>query len=46
MSRLSDQELIDAYYMAISIDLDKAFIQLIQSELKRRNVKLAFKVPI
>lgn len=43
MDTLSDELLIDTYKRAISIGLDDDFIEIIESEMRRRKLKLLFK---
>ena len=37
---LSDKELFDSYEKAIELNLDKEFIQLLEQEIKDRNLML------
>lgn len=39
MHRLSNHHLIGLYEQSVALDLDKDFLDLILSEIKRRNLK-------
>ena len=41
---LSDKELFDSYEKAIELNLDKEFIQLLEQEIKDRNLMLPKRV--
>lgn len=42
---LSDEHLIEAYYSAIQLNLDKEFIRLLAEELEKRELKTTNKAP-
>lgn len=39
MKQLSDQLLIDTYEKALKLNLQKEFIQLLEEEIKSRNIR-------
>ncbi|HET6872748.1 MAG TPA: sporulation histidine kinase inhibitor Sda [Sporolactobacillaceae bacterium] len=40
---LSDEELLEVYYSALQLDLDKAFIEIIEEEMASRKLNPLFK---
>ncbi|WP_373274924.1 sporulation histidine kinase inhibitor Sda [Priestia aryabhattai] len=40
MKKITDQLLIESYFKAIELDLDKDFILVLEEELKRRGLSL------
>ncbi|WP_423143154.1 sporulation histidine kinase inhibitor Sda [Priestia megaterium] len=40
MKKITDQLLIESYFKAIELDLDKDFILILEEELKRRGLSL------
>ncbi len=40
MRVLSNENLLDAYHKAIELKLEKAFIQLLLDEIRRRNIHI------
>jgi len=40
MNKITDQLLIESYFKAIELDLDKDFILVLEEELKRRGLSL------
>jgi developmental checkpoint coupling sporulation initiation to replication initiation len=40
MEKMTDELLIETYDKALKLDSDKDFIQLLEQELKRRNLEL------
>ena len=40
MKKMTNELLIETYYKALKLDSDKDFIQLLEQELKRRNLEL------
>ncbi|MFD1956190.1 sporulation histidine kinase inhibitor Sda [Paenibacillus thailandensis] len=40
MDLLSDELLVDTYFAAVQYKLDPEFIQMLQTELKRRQINL------
>ncbi|QGH34465.1 sporulation histidine kinase inhibitor Sda [Gracilibacillus salitolerans] len=38
MHLLSDEQLFDSYKKAMELNLDKEFIQLLEEEIKKRNI--------
>lgn len=40
---LSDKELLEVYYSALQLDLDEAFIEIIEEEMASRKLNLLIK---
>jgi hypothetical protein len=43
---LRDQQLLDCYFQSIEYKLDQAFIALLQTEIKKRNLQLTETVSV
>ena len=41
MRTLSNETLLDTYYKAVELKLEKEFIQLLLNEIRRRDLKLS-----